>query len=297
MTSKKIRSKTEARARAAGWSLVRTYRRSVLPLNGEPADGPLAVVVHSFDGYKRFWRPVLHFTSVNLPHDRPVFVASEEQSMNGDRTIPILTGPGAFGDRMRRAIKRIEQLGFRYVLYLQEDMWISEPVGEVEMEQMLDLMVSHDLDALKLADIVDPPPEFDEMGRVCARLESGGLGARVRWFGAHDYVFSHHTTIFKTSFLMEVLTAASLFRRVRPLQQEQFCSAYLKWRTVASEGDGGRYRVASFAEDRLVQYIHASEMGRLTDEAAHFLEVRGLSHLYDPEIPGEYFPEQRSRLR
>ena len=197
---------------------------------------------------------------------------------------------------MLKAVRDVQRRGFKYVLYLQEDMWITEPLTGAVLEQFVDLMDYHRIDALKLADLADPPPEMDELGRVCRRLGEQGLASRVRWFGAHPYVFSHHTTIFRVEFLMEALYVAVLFRRVSPLQQEQFCSAYLKVRSVAADGDGGRYRVATFADEPLVSYVHASGRGELTPEAESVLEELGLQDLYDSGLQGEVFPWRRSEM-
>ena len=257
----------------------------------------MAVLIHSFDGYKRFWGPVLHLSAASLPPELPVFFASEREPATGNGATSILTGKGAFGDRMRKAVDHLRGLGYEYVLYLQEDMWISEEIDSRRFREFIDLMETHKLDALKLADLAAPPPEIDELGRRCSRLGRDGLAAEVRWFGSHDYVFSHHTTIFRSSFLAEVLTVASLFRRVKPLQQEQFCSAYLKRRSVASDRSGGRYRIAGFADEPLLRYIHASTRGRLTDAARTLLEERGLAHLYAPDLPGEFYPDRRGQIQ
>lgn len=297
MTSGPV-DRIESAVRAGGWGLVRAYLEATTRRRTAVDSGSrMAALVHSFDGYKRFWKPAAHFTVANLPHDVPTYFASESQPVSSEGVTPILTGPGSFGDRMRRAVREVEELGHRYVLYLQEDMWLSEPLASHDLGEILGLMDTHLIDALKLADLAEPPAEIDELGRRCARLGEEGIARKVRWFGAHNYIFSHHTTIFRSAFLREVLLAASLFRRVRPLQQEQFCSAYLKPRSVADDGDGGRYRVATFAAEPLVNYVHASEMGTLTDEAGDLLEEHGLGDLYDPDLPGEYYPKRRRAIQ
>ena len=144
---------------------------------------------------------------------------------------------------MLRAVRAMKREGFDFVLYLQEDMWVIEPVDADEMAELVEVMDAFRIDALKLAVQWDPPPEVDDLGRHCGPVGEGAA-SKFRWVGSHPYVFSHHTTVFRVDFLLEALYVSKLFRRVRPIQQEQFCSAYLKNRTVARSGDGGRYRMA-----------------------------------------------------
>ena len=255
----------------------------------------LGVLVHSFDGYKRFWQPAAYFAERNLPTDLPAYFASERLPFEAPSWRPITTGTGAFGDRMLRAVKAMRREGFDFVLYLQEDMWVIEPVDADEMAELVAVMDAYRIDALKLAVQWDPPPEVDDLGRHCGPVGEGSA-AKFRWFGAHPYVFSHHPTVFRVDFLLEALYVSSLFRRVRPIQQEQFCSAYLKNRTVALSGDGGRYRIAMFADEPVIRYVHASTMGRLTEEAHLLLRDRGLESLYDESLEGEVFPDRRSAM-
>ena len=292
-----VRQRWEDGVRAAGWALVRAAQRPSKRTHRSADSGPdLAVLVHSFDGYKRFWKPAAYFIDAGLPKAIPRYFASEVEPFRDDGFEPILTGVGSFGDRMNRLATSLIDRRIRYVLYLQEDMWLSDPVSISELDLALDLMRAFDLDSLKLAHQFNAPPRVDVLGRECSWLGDQGLASRVHWYGCQDYVFSHHTTIFRTSFLKEVATAASLFRRVKPLQQEQFCSAYLKRRTVATDGDGARYRIATFSDEPLLSYVHASEKGQITAEASAMLEERGLVHLYDPDLPGEVFPWNRSEI-
>ncbi len=280
--------------RASGWILVRAILR--LGRTRPPDDRSLAVLIHSFDGYKRFWKPVVRFTTENLPFGVPLFFASEETPMTQGPVTPLLTGSGRFGDRMKRAVRHVQKSGFKYVLYLQEDMWIDTPISRSELDNYLELMERHELDALKLADLADAPDATDELERTCTILGDRPVESAVRWFGCRPYAFSHHTTIFRTSFLYEMAAAASLFRRVKPLQQEQFCSEYIKWRT-SSNGSDGRYRIATFSGDPLISYVHASEMGMLTEEAVVLLAEKGISNLWEPDQPGEFFPERRRTIK
>ena len=197
---------------------------------------------------------------------------------------------GSFVSRLLRAVKAVEGKGYKYVLYLQEDMWLTEPVDAELLAGLVSLMEDSRLDCLKLG--TQPFPEdHEDIRRTSGPVSRSQLGSTFRWFGSHRFTFSHHTSIFRCRFLIEMSYAARLFGRRRPLQQERFCSGYLKDRTVANEGDGKRYRIGVFADEPLVRYVHASESGKLTEEARSILTGHGIADHYDPTLEGEVFPE------
>ncbi len=272
------------------WAPVRSYTHVGGRLSAGAEEPRLAVLVHSFDGYKRFWRPASYFTEANLPPAYPLFFASEHVPFDEGRFNPVTTGAGSFVSRMSRAVKAVEGKGYKYVLYLQEDMWITEPVDAELLAGLVSLMEDSRLDCLKLG--TQPfPGEHEDIRRTSGRVGRSQLGSTFRWFGSHRFAFSHHTSIFRCRFLIEMSYAAWLFGRRRPLQQERFCSGYLKDRTVANDGDGKRYRIGVFGDEPLVRYVHASVSGKLTEEARSVLTEYGIADHYDPTLEGEVFPE------
>ena len=50
------------------------------------------------------------------------------------------------------------------------------------------------------------------------------------------------------------------------------------------------YRIAVWAEEPRIEYLHAGSHGQLVDEAVALLRNEKISDLYDPKLPGEYFP-------
>ena len=277
--------------RAIIWAQVRSYAHLERRRHASAHDPRLAVLVHSFGGYKRYWRPVSYFTDANLPSGVPFFFASELQPFDEGRFDSVTTGPGSFGSRLAKAVKAVERKGYKYVLYLQEDMWVTEPVDAGLLAGLVDLMEENRIDCLKLGR--QPFPEdHDDIRRTSGPVGESELGSAFRWFGSHRFAFSHHTSIFRGRFLIEMSYAAGLFGRRRPLQQERFCSGYLNDRVVVVEGDGKRYRIGVFADQPMIDYVHASAEGELTSQAETLLAKLGLEELYDPTLEGEVFPHR-----
>ncbi len=259
--------------RTLAWSLTRSGLR-FLP-RPDPSKR-IAVLVHSFDGYQRFWSPAVHYTMASVPTSVPIYFASETIPYSPGRVEAMTTGPGTYVSRLITSLRRLESFGFEYVFYLQEDMWLTRPLRQELIDELMGMIESHEIDCLKLG----KQPFVDDMEDI--RLNSGPIGSEepaedFRWFGSHRFALSHHVSIFRIRFLLESAYVARLFGKTSPLDQERFASAYLKPRIKTESGDNKRYRIAVFSGEPVVEYVHASAEGRLTDEARNLLAD-------DPEI-------------
>lgn len=249
----------------------------------------LAVLLHSFDGYRRYWLPAAHFTAKHLPANQEIHFATEERTLDDERLIPLLTGTGTFVARLTRAAKQLEQRGVRSILYLQEDMWLTEPITTVQLDNWVDLMDRHRLDSLKLGKESVWGPEIPSI-REAPRLDDERPGRAFSWFGEHHWAMSHHITIFRPRFLIQSLYAATLRRKREPIQHEIFCSLYLKTRVAAGPNDEKPYRIAVWNDQPAVRYVHASANGKLTQPGLDLLKQEGIDDLYRPGLEGEVIP-------
>ena len=100
-----------------------------------------AVLIQSFDGYKRFWTPALESALKYLPKEVPIYFASNHfdnppQIIHqvGERVRLLKTGNGPFAIRAFRAIRQIPSQ-VTEILYFQEDMWLDKPLGNREIEE------------------------------------------------------------------------------------------------------------------------------------------------------------------
>lgn len=116
------------------------------PLSADIEPSPsVAVVVHSFDGYRRYWEGFLHFYRQNyvshVSSDKrwPLYFLTEEKIPPLD-TVPlthIVTGSGPWGARL---INGLEQIDADYILYMQEDMWLTGHLPHKDLVRAFDRM-------------------------------------------------------------------------------------------------------------------------------------------------------------
>lgn len=234
---------------------------------------------------------MVFFTSRSIPDCCPTYYVSEAVPMSDSHGRCLLTGTGSFTQRLLTALEMIER-SHRYVLYLQEDMWITQPIAESTLSALVQVMERNDLDCLKLGWLsFHPDDRATILEETDVMSDTGPFD--LRWFGGHPYSLSHHCSIFKTSFLADTARWGLAFRATRPIQHEVMLSSFLAPRISATDDDGKELRIAVWNDQPIVEYVHASAIGRLTHEGADLLRHYGRADDYDESLVDEVFPHDR----
>lgn len=151
-------------------------------------DQDVAVVLHTCDDYARYW-PGLVFRWHAFAGG-PAYLATEQaRPPRVPATVQVChTGPGPWAQRLQRVL---EHLSTPYVLYLQEDAWLTAPLTANYLHAAVHLMQKHQLLALKLYE-------------GCAHAPSGSTTdvQSPRW-----YIVAHQPTLWRRDFLRSTLYA------------------------------------------------------------------------------------------
>lgn len=199
----------------------------------------------------------------------------------------ILTGRGSFVWRLIIALHRLRK-SFRYVLYLQEDMWLTNPISEAEYASWIELMAAYRLDCLKLSsDSV--PPDCHALLAAQPPLGQGNLDD-FTWYGPHNFLMSHHGSIFRIDYLLKSLIFAYLMGARKPKQHEILVSRAFQFSRSSASRFFSSPRVVCWRNRPLLSYVHASDGGDLTPEALALLRSQPLCPPVDESLPGEVFP-------
>lgn len=263
------------------------FRRSVV----RSSEARLAVMVHSFDGYKRFQRPCIHLLRKYLPNADCIHLAIEKVVLPEFSDLHIIrTGSGDFMSRMSAAILHLATAGYTHVLYLQEDIWISEILDFHWLSRLAEEMHQRQLSCLKLGWGACWP---DERGSL-AGMEAFKLGQEeFLHYGNHSYPVSHHPSVYDVPFLLWTIRW-SLRMGARSGIQHEICSqGLLKDLIKTRDADSAPITIGIWKDRPPVSYTHASVIGTLTPEGSYLLEQEGISHLYSDSLPGEVFPVRR----
>lgn len=254
---------------------------------------PPAIAVHSFDGYRRFWEPVALFATEHLPATGDFFFGSENIPYDTGPFNAITTGQGSFVSRLLELSRQLEERGYKYVLYLQEDMWITDDVSVETLDSCVTVMEAYQLDILKLGLESFWSTDIDLIRRTCGPLGEDGFASNLLWFGPNQYAMGHHVSMFRTRFLIETLEFSKLVGVTTPIDHELTTTRVLNRKTKSHTADDGVFRIAVWKNAPVIDYVHASSLGRLTAPAREMLERRNALHLYREDLPGEVFPDRR----
>lgn len=90
---------------------------------------PVALLVHSCDGYELLYKGFGYFFSANWNWEIPCqyYFATEEKKAVIQGFTPLLSGKGQWSDRLRYLLEN--EISEPYILYFQEDMWLNKKVN------------------------------------------------------------------------------------------------------------------------------------------------------------------------
>ena len=122
------------------------------------ASDRVAIVINSFDRYADCWLPLVHGFDKYWP-DCPysIYLVTNFRDFPhpGIRVLKV----GEDTSWAQRLVDALEHVSSAYILYFQEDYWLTRPVDTERMESYVDAMESHDLNYLRL--LAFPPPDRD----------------------------------------------------------------------------------------------------------------------------------------
>jgi hypothetical protein len=268
------------------------YYRLLPRRSGSPSS--CCALLHSFDGYKRFWPAALFFSHRALPSGLPVVCASERMPMDPLGSRCLLTGSGSFVWRLLRALHYLRR-SYRFVLYLQEDMWLPQPVPPSNVEAWLALMGRQQLHVLKLS-AESMPVDVPDLLAQQPRLDHIG-SQRATWYGCQDFAMSHHASLFDCDFLLRTLLFALLMGARQPKEHEIYVSRALRPLLASWDHLDRPVRIAAWQQQPLIEVVHASDGGELTPAAVALLQAHPDAPGVDETLPGEVFPARQSSSR
>jgi len=208
----------------------------------------VAFLVHTFDGYQRYWEPWIHFFFKFHPEPVwPVYFASEKVPIRNNCCLPILTGKGEWGQRLISALQQIPE---EYIFYFQEDIWLTEELTQNYLNTAVQTLIKNDLNYLKL--------------QADCRFT---VHMRDNWQDRRWYIVSHHPGLWKKSYLLSTLQA-----NMTPFKHEITINSYLH----RHPQEASKCKCNIEFDARVFPYLDASKRGKLCDEGSKMMKKDGL---------------------
>lgn len=175
----------------------------------------VALLVHACDRYEFLYRGFDFFFSRNWDFKIPCnyYFATEVKNAEVNGFTNIKSGKGEWADRLATLLRSIDE---EYVLYFQEDMWLSKPVNSSFFKQLFDFANQHNCKQIKLhSSDVYTTKETDNFieGFNITEIDNK----------ASHFLMSHQVTLWKKDFLL-----AQLYKKEHPWRNERKGTKRLK---------------------------------------------------------------------
>ena len=211
----------------------------------------IALVVHSFDGYRRYWPGFVYFFkkyAFNL--GIKVYFVTETIDVDFEEATILKVGKGQWGKRLRLALERVKE---PYILHMQEDMWFTNLLDNEIVFSNFKLMQKNNWNHCKLQ-------------KDCKHE----LGIETDYNNPLWYVVSHQPGLWKKDYLLNTLDD-----EMTPFEHETTLNLQIHKYTSLGE-------LVHCSETKAFPYIDVSRRGKLREEGRFMLEKEGL-----PFIRGE----------
>jgi hypothetical protein len=170
----------------------------------------VSLLVHTCDAYMKFWGGMLYTLDFYWDYDRiPVYFSSEDVSVDSvkfdckgmeyhidERINPILTGAGEFSDRF---IKSLENIDTKWVIYIQEDMWLRGHLSPDLVDLLIDEAEKDGADAVKIHAALYYYDGY--------RLEKTGKYIQdkqiLKYSQGENFLLTHNATIWNREYLLK----------------------------------------------------------------------------------------------
>jgi hypothetical protein len=226
------------------------------PTNRIASDKRVAVLIHTFDGYRRYWSGLLFYLKKQFLHLNQeccqVYFANEEFGLELPFGMSQIKCPkGSFGDRLKFALEKIDT---PYIVYIQEDMWLTSPLYQSFLQQIVGTMTNKDLLAVKLfpncKHLLQTPEDLNDPA----------------W-----YIGTHQPSMWNRQFLLETISKNNM----SPFQHE----VSLNRRLHANVAEGKRVLcVDDYKTDYFLGYVDVSRQGKLREIGKTMLVEAGLTY-------------------
>lgn len=162
------------------------------------SENNVALLVHSCDRYELLYKGFEFFFSKHWSSaiDCNLYFATEQKNISITGFQNIKSGKGEWANRLR--VLLTEKIPEKYVLYMQEDMWLNKKINPDFFNQLFALVKEKDLQQVKL-----------HSSGVYSTIGTGsfieGFSVAIIDNEVSEFLMSHQVTIWNKNFLLQQL--------------------------------------------------------------------------------------------
>jgi hypothetical protein len=153
----------------------------------------IALIVHTCDRYRLLYIGFEYFFKKYFPYQEiPIsyYFLTEEEDFHSPIFTNIKTGKGEWSTRLLNGLEAIPE---QYIIYFQEDMWLSQPVEAGTINQIINFVLANQTDMFKLSS--NSVYKTNTMGKYF-----NGLAITLLDNNRSQYLMSHQVTVWDKNF-------------------------------------------------------------------------------------------------
>jgi len=160
----------------------------------------IALLVHACDRYEFLFEGFKIFFDQNIKNDIEAnfYFATECKQVSLANFANVLSGEGEWSDRLSKILR--EEIREEYVMYMQEDMWLSKPLNSKLLNSIFEFAIDKKADCIKLH-------SSEVYTTIPTNIYFEGLNLSTLNNQQSKYLMSHQITIWKKTFLLQQLRA------------------------------------------------------------------------------------------
>jgi hypothetical protein len=234
----------------------------------------MAVLIHTFDGYSRYWEPLLHFTNKYLNIDYDIYIGVENMDIPPEilGKVKILkSGEGTFVDRLESHLNKLEKKGYKYIYLMQEDHWYTKPTSfgvkhnEI-FKEGLKLMKSDNIDCLKLHVLSMHPFDTKLVERYKNKLLNNPLYYLNTHYGEKKNLNIAHNGCIVTMKLMKHSCKVTKLKGYKTAKGHEYATVSEEFGKIKRNSNDKGWLILQCNRNKpLLEYNHVGIRGSLTD--------------------------------
>ncbi len=175
----------------------------------------VALVVHTCDRYEFLYKGFWYFFNKYWDYHIPCnyYFATEDMNVSLEGFTNLKSGKGEWGKRLINILHAIPE---EYVIYMQEDMWLSKKINRKFIEQVIELTITQNWEHVKLHSLncyITTPTPYVIEGFEITKLKNN----------ESDWLMCHELTLWKKTAMLRQLR-----NNENPWENEHYGTVRLK---------------------------------------------------------------------
>ena len=266
----------------------------------------MAVLIHTFDGYSRYWKPLLYFTNKYLNIDYDIYIGVEDMDIPQEilgRVKILKSGKGSFVDRLESHLNKLEEKGYKYIYLMQVDHWYTKHTSHgIKHNKIFDdcinFMEKNKIDCLKLHQLSMLPFNVKNVDKYPNKLLNKNLYYPNKKYKDRQNLGISHNGCIVTLKLLKHSCDVTKLKGYSTAKGHEYATVSKEFGNVKRKrGDTGLNILQTDRENTILQFEHVGYGGKLNVFGKNALKNEKMGNIIDEMNSQENQIRKRQEIR